>query len=151
VTGRIPHLYRRLHHQPSACSRLSSVGQAVTRLAKKTENSLEGGESREANEGTEWGWSGLWSGVVLCCRQGHEDSPLWYVKLPDDATACRICERSVLVKGMVELWGEGETFEQCRDAAVACPADKKAAYFKPELSFKVRSLVRCRAPLREKQ
>jgi hypothetical protein len=78
----------------------------------------------------------------LCC-QGHEDSPLWYIKLPDDATARRICERSILVKGMFELWGEGETFEQCRDAAVACPADKKAPYFKPEVSFKVRSWVRC--------
>jgi tRNA G10 N-methylase Trm11 len=82
-------------------------------------------------------WNGCGAG------QGHEDSPLWYVKLPDDATAKRICERSILVKGIYDLWGEGDTFEEMRDAAVACPADKKTPYFAPELSFKVRGRGEC--------
>jgi len=53
--------------------------------------------------------------VVLEGPAGGEPfSPFWYCQVPDGAEVMgAVCARSVLVKAVVELWGEGDTWEAC--------------------------------------
>ncbi|KAF8068156.1 Tr1 [Scenedesmus sp. PABB004] len=64
-------------------------------------------------------------------------SPFWYVTLPGDDAARRIVERAVLIRAMLELWGEGGSFEELADAIAAHPAAAKAPYLGRGVTFRV--------------
>ncbi|KAF6149683.1 hypothetical protein GIB67_017416 [Kingdonia uniflora] len=42
----------------------------------------------------------------------HPDLPFHFVNLPSEDVARNIANRSIVVKGTCELWGEGSTYEE---------------------------------------
>lgn len=67
----------------------------------------------------------------------HPDSPFHLVNLPSEDIARNIANRSILVKGIYELWGEGSSFEQLEEAIKSYPEDRKLPYLTCETTFKV--------------
>ncbi|KAF9690186.1 hypothetical protein SADUNF_Sadunf01G0169500 [Salix dunnii] len=67
----------------------------------------------------------------------HPDSPFHLVNLPSEDVARNIANRSILVKGIYELWGEGSSFEQLEEAIKNYPEDRKLPYLTCETTFKV--------------
>ncbi|KAL3693576.1 hypothetical protein R1sor_007227 [Riccia sorocarpa] len=67
----------------------------------------------------------------------HPDSPFYFIDLPSEDIARKIASRSVLLKGIFEVWGEGRTYEELRVSIEACPEEKKAPYLTPDSTFKI--------------
>lgn len=68
---------------------------------------------------------------------GDEFSPFWYLTLPSEDIAKKIADRSILIRGMFELWGEGSSWEELQAAIEACPAELKDPWIGPEHKFKI--------------
>ncbi|KAK4801352.1 hypothetical protein SAY86_021839 [Trapa natans] len=67
----------------------------------------------------------------------HPDSPFHFVNLSSEQVARDIASRSILVKGIYELWGEGPTFEELKAAIQAYPEEKKLPFLAPDSTFKI--------------
>ncbi|GAB4855310.1 hypothetical protein Ancab_023929 [Ancistrocladus abbreviatus] len=67
----------------------------------------------------------------------HTDSPFHYVDLPSEDIARKIANRSILVKGMYEVWGEGSCFEELEEAVREYPDERKLPYLTCESTFKI--------------
>lgn len=67
----------------------------------------------------------------------HPDSPFHLVNLPSEDVARNIANRSILVKGIYELWGEGSSLEQLEESIKSYPEDRKLPYLASETTFKV--------------
>ncbi|KAL5208467.1 hypothetical protein ABZP36_032902 [Zizania latifolia] len=68
----------------------------------------------------------------------HADSPFHLVRLPgDESLAAQIANRSLLVKGIYELWGHGATYEELEKAVREYPEERKLPYLTPESTFKI--------------
>ncbi|GMP39145.1 hypothetical protein CsSME_00010100 [Camellia sinensis var. sinensis] len=67
----------------------------------------------------------------------HPDSPFHFVNLPSDDIARKIANRSILVKGVYELWGEGSTYKELEEAIKAYPDERKLPYLTSESTFKI--------------
>ncbi|PIA47671.1 hypothetical protein AQUCO_01400347v1 [Aquilegia coerulea] len=67
----------------------------------------------------------------------HPDSPFHFVNLPSEDIARNIANRSILVKGMYELWGEGCSYEELEEAIKAYPDDRKLPYLTSETTFRI--------------
>ncbi|KAL0357113.1 UNVERIFIED_CONTAM: tRNA (guanine(10)-N2)-methyltransferase [Sesamum calycinum] len=67
----------------------------------------------------------------------HPDSPFHFVNLPSEQMARDIAGRSILVKGIYELWGEGRSFEELEEAINSYPDDRKLPYLAPGTTFKI--------------
>ncbi|KAL6580778.1 hypothetical protein OROMI_006701 [Orobanche minor] len=55
----------------------------------------------------------------------HSDSPFHSVNHPSDEMARNVADRSILVKGIYELWGEGRNFEELEEAIKNYSDDQK--------------------------
>jgi hypothetical protein len=60
---------------------------------------------------------------------GCEDSPFWRLRVPSHAAAAAIARRSVLVRVMLDVWGEGETLDEMIAAVLAYPGTHALACF----------------------
>ncbi|KAF6154548.1 hypothetical protein GIB67_027821 [Kingdonia uniflora] len=58
----------------------------------------------------------------------HLDSPFHFVNLPSEDVARNIANRSILVKGIYEFWGEGSTYEELEAAIKDYPDERKLLY-----------------------
>ncbi|KAF2309171.1 hypothetical protein GH714_001011 [Hevea brasiliensis] len=67
----------------------------------------------------------------------HPDSPFHFVNLPNEEAALNIANRSILVKGIYELWGEGSNYEELEEAIMRYPDDRKLPYLTSESTFKI--------------
>lgn len=67
----------------------------------------------------------------------HIDSPFHFVNLPSEDVARNIARRSMLVKGIYELWGEGTTHDDLEKAIRCFPDERRLPYLKPESSFRI--------------
>lgn len=67
----------------------------------------------------------------------HPDSPFHFVNLPSEELARQIANRSILVKGIYELWGEGSSFEELEEAIKDYPDERKLPYLASESTFKI--------------
>ncbi|TVU29699.1 hypothetical protein EJB05_21278 [Eragrostis curvula] len=68
----------------------------------------------------------------------HEDSPFHLVRLPgDERLAAQVANRSLLVKGLYELWGQGTTYEELEKSVREYPDERKLPYLTPESTFKI--------------
>ncbi|XP_048135379.1 tRNA (guanine(10)-N2)-methyltransferase homolog isoform X2 [Rhodamnia argentea] len=67
----------------------------------------------------------------------HPDSPFHFVDLPSEDVARDIANRSILVKGIYELWGEGNNYEELEDAIKDYPDERKLPYLSPESTFRI--------------
>ncbi|KAL3620906.1 hypothetical protein CASFOL_035818 [Castilleja foliolosa] len=67
----------------------------------------------------------------------HPDSPFHLVNLHSEELARNIASRSILVKGIYELWGEGRSFEELEESIKNYPDDRKLPYLTPESTFKI--------------
>mmetsp|Transcript_13173 Transcript_13173/g.27930 ORF Transcript_13173/g.27930 Transcript_13173/m.27930 type:complete len:482 (+) Transcript_13173:160-1605(+) len=68
---------------------------------------------------------------------GSPDSPFWYINLPDEESAKKLVSGSILIKGLYELWGEGDTFEEMLAAAQKYPEERKRPYYDTSVAFKI--------------
>lgn len=67
----------------------------------------------------------------------HPDSPFHFVNLPSQDIARSIANRSILVKGLYELWGEGSSDEELEEAIKSYPDERKLPYLTSENTFKI--------------
>ncbi|XP_010694965.2 uncharacterized protein LOC104907696 [Beta vulgaris subsp. vulgaris] len=67
----------------------------------------------------------------------HPDCPFHFVNIPSEDIARNIAHRSILVKGMYEIWGEGSSYEQLEEAVNAYPDERKSPYLTSGSTFKV--------------
>ncbi|CAN0892342.1 tRNA (guanine(10)-N2)-methyltransferase homolog [Linum grandiflorum] len=67
----------------------------------------------------------------------HVDSPFHFVNLPSEDVARDIANRSLLVKGMYELWGEGSDYEELEQAIKSYPDERKLPYLSSESTFRI--------------
>uniref|UniRef100_A0A2P2KHB1 tRNA (guanine(10)-N(2))-methyltransferase n=3 Tax=Rhizophora mucronata TaxID=61149 RepID=A0A2P2KHB1_RHIMU len=67
----------------------------------------------------------------------HPDSPFHFVNLPSEDVARCIANRSILVKGMYEVWGEGSSYEELEEAINSYPDERKLPYLTSESTFKI--------------
>lgn len=57
------------------------------------------------------------------------------VNLPSEAAAVAIASRAVLVRRVLELWGHGETVQDCVAAVKAAPRELTAPHFEAHVSW----------------
>ncbi|KAL2491008.1 methyltransferase [Abeliophyllum distichum] len=67
----------------------------------------------------------------------HPDSPFHFVNIPSEEIARNIASRSILVKGIYELWGEGQSFEELEEAIKSYSDEQKLPYLTPDSTFKI--------------
>ncbi|KAF3454426.1 hypothetical protein FNV43_RR04873 [Rhamnella rubrinervis] len=67
----------------------------------------------------------------------HPDSPFHFVNLPSEDVARKVANRSILVKGMYELWGEGSSYEELEDSIRSYPEDRKLPFLDSGSTFKI--------------
>ncbi|OIW13179.1 hypothetical protein TanjilG_17535 [Lupinus angustifolius] len=67
----------------------------------------------------------------------HPDSPFHFVNLPSEQIARNIANRSILVKGMYELWGEGGSYEELRDSVLSYVGDGKLPCLESGSTFRI--------------
>lgn len=67
----------------------------------------------------------------------HPDSPFHFVNLPSDDIARSIANRSILVKGIYELWGEGSSYEELEVAINNYPDENKLPFLSSESTFRI--------------
>ncbi|XP_065850098.1 uncharacterized protein [Euphorbia lathyris] len=67
----------------------------------------------------------------------HPDSPFHFVNLPNEDLARNIANRSILVKGIYELWGEGSSYEELEESIMSYPDERKLPYLTSESTFKI--------------
>lgn len=67
----------------------------------------------------------------------HPDSPFHFVNLPSEHIARDIANRSILVKGLYEIWGEGSSYEELEQAIKSYPDEHKLPYLTSESTFKI--------------
>ncbi|OEL20647.1 tRNA (guanine(10)-N2)-methyltransferase-like protein [Dichanthelium oligosanthes] len=68
----------------------------------------------------------------------HADSPFHLVRLPgDERLAAQVANRSLLVKGIYELWGHGTTYEELEKSVKEYPDERKLPFLTPDSTFKI--------------
>jgi tRNA (guanine10-N2)-methyltransferase len=80
-------------------------------------------------------------------REGKDDdagatSPFLFADFPDEATAVRIASRVILMRGLLEVWGEGATYDECLASARAYPAARKEPYMDATFCIRVEAFGR---------
>lgn len=70
-------------------------------------------------------------------KHHHPDSPFHFVNLPSEDIARSIANRSILVKGMYEVWGEGSSYEELEEAIRSYPEDQLLPYLSSDTTFKI--------------
>lgn len=73
-------------------------------------------------------------GIKLDISHHDETNPFLIVKLNNDEEARKILERSILAKGIYELWGQGSTYEELHEDVQKRSLDKFEDY--KQVSFK---------------
>ncbi|XP_009416944.2 uncharacterized protein LOC135622772 [Musa acuminata AAA Group] len=67
----------------------------------------------------------------------HIDSPFHFVSLPSEEIARNIANRSILVKGFYELWGQGSSYEELEKAIKEFPDERKLPYLTSDSTFRI--------------
>lgn len=70
-------------------------------------------------------------------KHHHPDSPFHFVNLPSEDIARSIANRSILVKGMYEVWGEGSSYAELEEAIRNYPEDRMLPYLSSDTTFKI--------------
>ncbi|GAV81141.1 UPF0020 domain-containing protein [Cephalotus follicularis] len=70
-------------------------------------------------------------------KHHHPDSPFHFVNLPSQDLARNIANRSILVKGIYEIWGEGSSYEELEESIKSYPEDRKLPYLTSGSTFKI--------------
>uniref|UniRef100_A0A1D2A5X4 tRNA (guanine(10)-N(2))-methyltransferase n=1 Tax=Auxenochlorella protothecoides TaxID=3075 RepID=A0A1D2A5X4_AUXPR len=64
------------------------------------------------------------------------DSPFWYLHLPGDGAVQKLAQQIMLSKVFLEIWGEGDSWEEMCDSITSYPAHLKAPYATEDQSFR---------------
>ncbi|PHU04999.1 hypothetical protein BC332_25821 [Capsicum chinense] len=70
-------------------------------------------------------------------KHHHSDSPFHFVNLPSEQIAQNVANRSILVKGIFELWGEGSSSEELEESIKNYPDERKLPYLTSDSTFKI--------------
>ncbi|MEW5314331.1 MAG: hypothetical protein WDW38_005839 [Sanguina aurantia] len=64
--------------------------------------------------------------------------PFWLINLPSDAFAREVAARCILVRGLYELWGQGDSFPQLlADAETRLPPEHRLPYLSEQITFRI--------------
>lgn len=63
--------------------------------------------------------------------------PYLAVEFPDEVTAQVVCERAILIRSVMELWADSETYEGLVEATKNLPGELTTPRFEPHLSWAV--------------
>ncbi|XP_020082352.1 tRNA (guanine(10)-N2)-methyltransferase homolog [Ananas comosus] len=99
-----------------------------------------GGGNGGGEGGGGGGWEAnprKWSLEWKLPENHHVDSPFHFVSLPSEEIARNIANRSILVKGIYELWGQGINYEELEKAVREFPDERKLPYLTPESTFRI--------------
>ncbi|CAI5514564.1 unnamed protein product [Closterium sp. Naga37s-1] len=95
---------------------------------------MEGGEEDEISGGGGSEWEPVrWRKP----RGDHMDSPFFYVDLPSDDVARQMAARSLLIKGIFDIWAEAPTYEALKPQVEANITTKIAPFTAPGSTFKI--------------
>ncbi|KAL1958613.1 hypothetical protein VTO42DRAFT_4210 [Malbranchea cinnamomea] len=75
-----------------------------------------------------------------------DDSPFCIVRLQDETEARKLIARSILAKGIYELWGQGKTYRELHDDVRRRTADKWGDYLTMSFKFSFDSYRGKRSP-----
>lgn len=64
-------------------------------------------------------------------------SPFWYIHVRSEDIVRFIAQRSMLLKAIIEVWGEGETADEMRQSVASFDPETKAKYTHEDISFKI--------------
>nr|ATG70641.1 ATTRM11 [Juniperus phoenicea] len=67
----------------------------------------------------------------------HLDSPFHFIWLPSEDIASKVANRSILVKCMLELWGQGYSYEELKTSVQTFPEEHKLPYLGVESTFRI--------------
>ncbi|XP_039117571.1 tRNA (guanine(10)-N2)-methyltransferase homolog [Dioscorea cayenensis subsp. rotundata] len=67
----------------------------------------------------------------------HIDSPFHFVSLPSEDIARKIANRSILVKGIYEVWGQGDNHEELEVAIRKFPEERMSPYLTEDSTFRI--------------
>lgn len=85
------------------------------------------GEEIAENESLQW-----------CLPENHHnDTPFHFVQLSSEEIARNIAKRSILVKGMYELWGEGTCYEELKESIQSYPDSRKLPFLTSGSTFRI--------------
>ncbi|RWW84888.1 hypothetical protein BHE74_00006483 [Ensete ventricosum] len=87
----------------------------------------DGGEESPSTRSLEW----------KLPENHHIDSPFHFVSLPSEEIARSIANRSILVKGFYELWGQGSSYEELEKAIKDFPDERKLPYLMLDSTFRI--------------
>ncbi|RZR81066.1 hypothetical protein BHM03_00007213 [Ensete ventricosum] len=87
----------------------------------------DGGEESPSTRSLEW----------KLPENHHIDSPFHFVSLPSEEIARSIANRSILVKGFYELWGQGSSYEELEKAIKDFPDERKLPYLTSDSTFRI--------------
>eukprot|EP01018_Ginkgo_biloba_P009575 Gb_28989 [translate_table: standard] len=76
-------------------------------------------------------------GEQLQWKLSHPDSPFHFIWLPSKQIATNIANRSILLKCMFELWGQGNSYEDLKRAVKNFPKEQKLPYLGEESTFRI--------------
>ncbi|CAI5490509.1 unnamed protein product [Closterium sp. Naga37s-1] len=108
-------------------TRRGEEGSAVTAVERgEDEDEISGGGESE------------WEPVRWRKPRGdHMDSPFFYVDLPSDDVARQMASRSLLIKGIFDIWAEAPTYEALKPQVQANLASKVTPFTAPGYTFKI--------------
>ncbi|KAI8466404.1 MAG: tRNA guanosine-2'-O-methyltransferase [Monoraphidium minutum] len=71
-------------------------------------------------------------------RNGDLSSPFWYATFPSRSVARHVAERAVLLRALIEVWGEGADWAALQSAVEAYPAARRSRHLGGGSSFRVK-------------
>mmetsp|Transcript_40151 Transcript_40151/g.89077 ORF Transcript_40151/g.89077 Transcript_40151/m.89077 type:complete len:494 (+) Transcript_40151:82-1563(+) len=76
----------------------------------------------------------------LCWRRPYGNDPLspfWYLKLPSEEVARKVADRSMLTRGLFEVWGEGADWSALQADILSRPAAQREPWMREDQTFRV--------------
>ncbi|CAI5458037.1 unnamed protein product [Closterium sp. Yama58-4] len=127
------------------CGEEGNEGERVVDEVRGIEGSEEtrrgeGGSEMEGEEEDEisGGGGSEWEPVRWRKPRGdHMDSPFFYVDLPSDEVARQMAARSLLIKGIFDIWAEAPTYEALEPQVQANLTAKVVPFVGPGSTFKM--------------
>ncbi|CAM9211442.1 unnamed protein product, partial [Ectocarpus sp. 6 AP-2014] len=69
--------------------------------------------------------------------RGHKTSPFLVVEVPSEEVIVAVAARAILIRKVLELWGEGDTPEEAAEAVKKFPEEIKRPFFAEDVTWSV--------------
>ncbi|CAN0204038.1 unnamed protein product, partial [Laminaria digitata] len=66
-----------------------------------------------------------------------QTSPFLVVEMPSEQAIVTVAKRAILIRRVVELWGEGPSAEEAGEAVKSFPLERKQPFYAKEATWSV--------------